>query len=138
MKTIQRYAFSMQADTTEQLRDNLIKVAGYTVEGYISQMSITADILDQNPIWVQNHLADIINANLVHLGYIMKDTRTAGMMGEYNSAYKDSQEASINNENALPQITINPKIIAEDGTINISYLFNATKLLKDNLNTVST
>ena len=133
MIEISRDAFSMQTETEEELTNNLLTVAGYTLDTYMAQMNITADILASNHTWVQNHLADLINANLTHLGYVMKDTKTQGMMGEYNDAMAKVEQKAMESESLTPAITITDEIIAEDGTINISYLSNATNLLKSQL-----
>ena len=133
METISRESFSMQAETSEQLTANMLKVAGYTEDTYISQMGITADSLALNHIWVQNHLADVIHANFVHLGYIMKDTKTSGMLGEFNTVSAELEKAQIDSDTSYPPITIQGSIVAEDGTIHISYLSNSTQLLKDTL-----
>lgn len=130
MTEISRDAFSMQAETEEELTNNLLTVVGYTHDTYMAQINITADILASNHTWVQNHLADLINANLTHLGYVMKDTKTQGMMGEYNDAMAKVEQKAMESESLTPAITITDEIIAEDGTINISYLSNATNLLK--------
>ena len=133
MTEISRNAFSMQAETEEELINNLLIVAGYTHDTYMAQMNITADILASNHTWVQNHLADLINANLTHLGYVMKDTKTQGMLGEYREATIAVEKKATESDSLSPTITINDEIIAEDGTINISYLSNATNLLKSQL-----
>lgn len=126
-----RTSFIANAENEEELINVLLAVAGFTRESFTLYMDTTAEIMAQNPLWVKKYLEDTINANLVHIGYVIKDTRQEGMLGEYREAVKELSEKSLIGEAIQNPFIINDEIINETGTIRISIPANATRLIQN-------
>ena len=132
MITIERKAFTANADNEVNLLNLLIDIAGFKDRSsFASYMGVDTAILAENPLWAKNYLSDIINADLTHLGYVMKDTKQSGMLGEYREAVKSLTEVSVVGDTIQTPIVINESIVTEEGTLKISILTNATRSIKN-------
>jgi len=124
-------SFVANAPSEEELINVMLVVAGFTRESFTLYMNTTAEIMAQNPLWVKKYLEDIIDANLVHIGYVIKDTRQEGIMGEYREAIKELKKKSLNSGTIQTPIIIDEDvIISEAGTIKVSILTNAMQIVK--------
>lgn len=129
---VQADSFEITSDTKEQALTLLLTLAGLDIDSFSSYMGKTIEEVQEAPQWAENYLKDVIDLNFVHLGYIMKDTKTAGLMGDYNSMEKFVQEHITNGTVTGSQpVKVNANIITEDGSIKASYLVHATDILKD-------
>lgn len=136
MADIKKDSFRVLTDTDAGAFDILLKLTGHTKASFGKYMDIDVTILDEPPKWAYNYLQDIIEVNLIHLGYIMKDTKVSGLMGVYNSLVdKINVEVNAGTLTGNQPITINSSIITEDGPIKASFLVNAENILKDFLET---
>ena len=136
MADIKKSSFKVLTDTDADAFDILLKLTGHTKASFSTYMDINVTELAEPPKWALNYLQDIIEANLIHLGYIMKDTKVAGLMGTYNILV-DAINTEINAGTLTGNqpITINKSIITEDGPIKASFIVNAENILKDFLST---
>ncbi len=112
----------------------LLELAGYTKKDFCEYMEIKEDDINDDivPQWAINYLKDLINADLIHLGYIIKDNKILGLMGDYNEV--DTKIKTLTNESQITgtqPIVIKSSIVTEDGAFKIKYLTNAEKILKD-------
>jgi len=138
MYKIQKDGFNIVTDTEKDAFDLLLKVHGYTKASFSEYMGIEVAELDADtvPTWALNYLIDLLNINLVHLGYIMKDTKVTGLLGIYDELIEDITEAFNKSEITGNQpITINKEIIREDGAIKAYFIVNTEYILKDFLAT---
>lgn len=132
MYKIDEKSFTIVCETKEEAFIILLQLTGYTKESFSSYMAVQVEDLEEVPQWALNYLVDLINAELIHLGYIMKDNKVAGIMGEYNEIEKSIENLlnEGNTEGSQP-LKINKSIITEDGSIKIKFLVNAENILKD-------
>jgi len=136
MADIKKTSFRVLTDTNAGAFDILLKLTGHTKTSFSTYMDIDVTELEEPPKWAYNYLQDIIEANLIHLGYIMKDTKVAGLMGVYNTLVDAINiEAGAGNITGNQPITIYKSIITEDGPIKASFIVNAENILKDFLAT---
>jgi len=128
--TISTNSFSAQAETEEDLIKILLEMGGYKHAGELATyIGVSATVLDNYPNITLTYLGDIIDANLTHLGYVMKDTKQEGMLGEYRDQVEIHKE--LNAQDSRPQpIIINDGIITEAGTLKISYIANAERIMR--------
>lgn len=127
-------SFSANTDTDEEMLDLLIEVSGHiTREQFASYMGVESSILDSNPSWAYKYLSDTIDADLLHLGYVMKDTKYEGMLGEYREAEELLKKASVDSLVQQPFEINEGYIITEAGTLKISLLNNITNAIKKTL-----
>lgn len=133
MAQIIRPSFTLNAADEQELLQRLLYLNNHTLESFAAYMGVEAPVLDESPTWAINYLSDLYDANLDRLGYIMKDTKHEGMLGEYKSQEKIFKEINLTEPMGDQPITINESIIAT-GTYKISLLSNAEKLLRDTIN----
>jgi hypothetical protein len=129
---IEKTSFIANTNTDAEMLDLLIKVSGHkSREQFASYMGVEASNLDDNPSWAYKYLEDTIDADLRHLGYVMKDTKQEGMLGEYKDAKEILREASVDNLMQQPFEIKEKDIITEAGTIKISLLTNITDTITE-------
>jgi hypothetical protein len=132
MYKIETDSFVVVDSTRMGAFETLLKLGGYTIDSYSQYMAVSIEELEKAPQWAINSLKELIHLNLVHLGYIMKDSRVEGLMKPYSDIESiinkkfDSQEI----EGSLP-IKIFDDIISKDGAIRTHYLTNAENILRE-------
>jgi hypothetical protein len=137
-------SFTIAVETDQEALSILLKLLGLNMGSFCSYIGVEEqEVLVKNEEevevvakWAIVYLRDMLNAELVHLGYVTKDLKAQGIFGGYSNL-----EAEINKERAsgglsgTQPIVINTKdIITEAGAIKIRYIANAENLLQDFLN----
>jgi hypothetical protein len=126
-----KQSFTANSETEETLINILLSIAGFTRASFIAYMDTTAEIMATNPTWAKKYLEDVIDANLTHLGYVMKDTKTSGIMGEYKEQFGIFETLQQEVDGIQNPIMINEDVIVrEDGTLKVSYIANAERVLR--------
>jgi len=132
METVNKRSFTVNAESKEELIDRLLELNNYDRAKFASYMGIEADILYDAPKWVINHLSDLLEANLIHLGYVAKDAKHEGAFGEYDEAVKELEELQNERQDIQPPVIINKDyIISPVRTLKVSILSNSMKLIQD-------
>ena len=129
-------SFIVNADTDAGAFDVLLKLTGYTKASFSAYMGINEAELQEPPKWALNYLKDLLDANYIHLGYVMKDTKIAGLIGTYENLEKEFND--LINAGTLTgnqPIIIDKAIITEAGPIKASYIVNAEQILKTLIDT---
>jgi len=130
--TIYKKSFSANTSTNEEMLNLLLEASDFIdINSFTSYMGVEPTELATAPTWAINYLSDILDANLTHLGYVMKDTKTDGMLGEYKEALLQLEEQNTELEPATTYITIKHEdIVTEQGTLKISTIANITNIIK--------
>ena len=134
-------SFTITAQTDKEALTILLKLLGQDIASFSSYMGVTEQEViipddDGNEtvaIWAINYLKDLLNAELVHLGYTTKDLKAQGIFGGYNDiefSIKQARDAGAITE-SQPLVINTDAIITEAGTIKIKYLANAEAILQD-------
>jgi len=117
-------------DEKERL-ELLLRLNNFSKESFCIYMGIEADILNDIPQWAVNYLKDMLDANLSHLGYVIKDTKTDGMLKPIKTLVNNfSQDITTNQDNYIP-IEIKEDIVSEQGDIKVSYIANIEAILRE-------
>ncbi len=137
--------FNITTETDKEALTIMLKLLGLNIASFGSYMGVSDEdiiIVDSEGVetvalWAINYLKDIINAELIHLGYQAKDIKAQGLFVEYDEivfsvneaitsgAIKESQPLSINKD----------AILTEAGAIKAKFLVNAQSVLEDFLTT---
>ena len=134
MSNIIKNSFTANADTDANMLNLLINVAGFKDRSeFATYMGVETADLSETPTWATKYLSDIIDANLTHLGYVMKDTKQEGMLGEYKEVVFTFENKGVDNPTPQPIVINQDKIITEQGTLKISLLVNITNSIKEKL-----
>lgn len=132
MYKINEKSFTISCESKTEAFKILLELAGYTKESFCNYMGVQEQDLEEVPVWAENYLKDLINADIVHLGYIMKDNKVAGIMGGYNELTKTIEQLTGKSELTGTQpLTIKDSIVTEDGAIKIKYFVNAENILNN-------
>ncbi len=134
-------SFTITAQTDKEALDILLKLLGHDIASFSSYMGATEQeviITDDDgnetvAIWAINYLKDLLNAELVHLGYTTKDLKAQGIFGGYSDiefSIKQARDAGTITE-SQPLVINTSSIITEAGTIKIKYLANAEQILEN-------
>ena len=134
-------SFTITAQTDKEALTTLLKLLGQDIASFSSYMGVTEQeiiITDDDgnetvTIWAINYLKDLLNAELVHLGYTTKDLKAQGIFGGYNDiefSIKQARDTGAITE-SQPLVINTDTIITEAGTIKIKYLANAEAILQD-------
>lgn len=138
MYKIKEEAFSIATEDIRGAFEIMLQISSHSLESFCKYMEIPLlKEEDEPPKWAINYLKDYINANYLHLGYIMKDSGVSGLMGAYNKLEDQVAELTIENSSSLNQpIVINKTIIAKDGPINTSFIVHSETILKEFIRTL--
>ena len=130
--TIDKKSFSASTSTNDEILNLLLEASDFiSIDAFASYMGVEPSELATAPIWAINYLSDILDANLTHLGYVMKDTKTDGMLGEYKDALLQLEEQNTELEPSTTYITIKDEaIVTEQGTLKISTIVNISNIIK--------
>ncbi|HIP15122.1 MAG TPA: hypothetical protein EYG74_06510 [Sulfurimonas autotrophica] len=132
MNKVATDTFSINAESQDDLLQILLKLNNHTVATYCLDMGIDEDTLSGNQEWAIKSLSTLLNAELIHLGYVAKDARHEGVFGEYDEAVEALKEAQSNTDDLQQPIIINKEhILSSVRTIKISILVNAMRLIKE-------
>jgi hypothetical protein len=130
MHKIDTPSFQIVAETKQEAFNILLKVTGYDVGSFSKYMGIDLQILEDAPQWAINYLKDIVNAELKHLGYFIKDTKTTGLKSAYDVADSIVNDLINNGTITMQPFKIKSSIVSEDaGNVEIRYLINAQDIL---------
>lgn len=132
MYKINEKSFTVSCENKEEAFKILLELAGYTKASFCNYMGVQEQDLEVVPVWAENYLKDLINANLVHLGYIMKDNKVAGIKGGFDEI--ESTIKQLTGESLISgtqPLTIKDSIVTEIGTIQIKYFANAENILNN-------
>jgi len=142
---IKTKSFEITTETQKEALDILLKLTGQNIASFGSYMGVSEqDIITADDdgfeivaTWAINYLKDLVNAELIHLGYQAKDIKAQGLFVEYDDIVYSVTEAVTNQTVKGSQpLTINTDaIITEAGAIKAKYLVNAKSVLEDFLTT---
>lgn len=123
-------AITIIAENRKDLLKILLDLSGFNESSFAEYMEISVEDLEKAPQWALNYLSDLENANLIHLGYVMKDTKTMGLMAEYNKQEEIADNIVNSGDAKFKPIIIKSSIISEAGSIKADPLINAKGILK--------
>jgi len=134
-------SFNITTETDIKALTILLKLLGLDIASFGLYMGVSKQdiILTDNDgvktvaLWAINYLKDIINAELIHLGYQIKDIKAQGLFVEYDeivfSVNKAITDGTITESQLL---SINKDaIITEAGAIKAKFIVNAQSVLED-------
>lgn len=133
MPKIQTDSFAVVADTNKEILDILLRLNGQDIATFSSYMNVTVSEVEKAPQWAINYLKDIINVELLHIGYVTKDLKALGLFVPYENIEAEVQEYINNTADAGSQPIVIQKddIITEAGAIKAQYLVYAVDILKE-------
>ena len=135
MYKIKTDSFTLTADTKRDAFALLLKLSGLKISDLSKYMKVSTEELQNAPQWAINYLKDIINAELIHLGYVIKDTKTTGLLYELKRLQKEAQKAITNGTTQENQpVELNDDIVSESGYIKAGYITRMEDILKDFIN----
>ena len=125
--------FTLTTETKEEAIQLLLKLLGQDIASFSLYMEVSVEEVEQAPQWAINYLKDLLDVELVHLGYVTKDLKALGLFVEYDDVELDIQEALTGGTlTGSKPITINKDaIVTEAGAIKAKYLVNAQNILED-------
>ncbi len=132
MLIIERDSFTLNATDNKDALKNLLLINNTTKPKFAKKVGVDVSELNEAPDWAINYLADLANLNLIHLGYVMKDTKTDGMLEPINQINKQIEKIKLDKAiTALNPIILNKDIVSEQGAIKVAYIANIERLLED-------
>ena len=134
-------SFVVTAQNEKEALYTMLKLFGRNIDDFSTYMGVNkteiiktdADGNETVAKWALNYLKDLIDAELLHLGYVTKDLKAQGIFGGYDDlefSIKKARDASMITGDQ-PLIINTKDIITEAGTIKIRYLANAENILQD-------
>jgi len=131
---IKTTAYTINASSPTEALNILLELNSFTIDSFAKYMQVDASTLktDAPPKWAINYLKDQLETNLIHLGYIFKDTKTDGILKPIEDLEKELSEIKLNNaiDTQIPA-SINKDIVTEQGAIKVAYIANFERLLRD-------
>ena len=135
-------SFKIRAESDIEALDILLTLYGQDMAKFSDYMGVTdEDIIvtddDGNKTvqkWAINYLTDVINAELIHLGYVAKDTKAIGMFGEYNDVQLEigkQVDSGTVDPATIPVEIFTDEIITEGSRLKIRYVVNAETILSN-------
>ena len=138
-------SFNITTETDIEALTILLRLLGLNIASFGSYMGVSEEdiILTDDEgvktvaLWAINYLKDLINSELIHLGYQAKDIKAQGLFVEYDEiVFSVNQAITDGVITASQPITINKDaIITEAGAIKAKFLVNAQSVLEDFLTT---
>jgi len=131
MYKIDLLTFRIITATKKEAFNILLEMLDHSESSFASYMDIDIETLEEPPQWALNYLADVLNIELEHLGYQIKDLKATGLKVPYDNAQDKLQELIEKGivDIDLP-IEIKSSIITEAGAIKSRLLINAENILK--------
>jgi len=137
--------FNITTETDKEALTILLKLIGQDIASFSSYMGVSVEeviLTDDDGVqtvalWAINYLKDLINAELIHLGYVTKDIKAQGLFVDYDNIVFSVNEAITSGAITGSQpLTINKDaIITEAGAIKAKFIVNAQYILEDFLAT---
>jgi len=138
---IKTKSFNITTETDIEALTILLRLLGLDIASFGSYMGVSEQdiiITDDDGVktvalWAINYLKDLINAELIHLGYQTKDIKAQGLFVEYDEIVFSVNEAITSGAITESQpLSINTKdIITEAGSIKAKFIVNAQSVLED-------
>ena len=138
-------SFDITTQTDIEALTILLKLIGLDIASFGSYMGVSEEdiiLTDDNGVqtvalWAINYLKDLIDAELIHLGYQTKDIKAQGLFVEYDEIVSNVNQAITNQIVTGSQpLSINKNaIITEAGAIKAKFIVNAQSVLEDFLTT---
>jgi len=142
---IKTNSFNITTETDIEALTILLRLLGLDIASFGLYMGVSEqDIIltdDEGvktvALWSINYLKDIINAELIHLGYQAKDIKAQGLFVDYDEIVFSVNEAITSGAITESQpLSINKDaILTEAGAIKAKFLVNAQSVLEDFLTT---
>jgi len=132
MITIKTSSFTLNANDNIEALDTLLKLNNLTKESFAKKTGAKISDIQKAPQWAISYLADLADANLIHLGYVIKDTKTDGILKPIKEL--EGKISKIKTEKAITAqnpIILNKDIVTEQGAIKVAYIANIEQLLED-------
>ena len=137
--------FNITTETDKEALTIMLKLLGLNIASFGSYMGVSEEdiiIVDSEGIetvalWVINYLKDIINVELIHLGYQAKDIKAQGLFVEYDEIVFSINKAMTSGAitSSQPLVINKDAIITEAGAIKAKFLVNTQYILEDFLAT---
>jgi hypothetical protein len=118
MITISTSSFTVTGANEYECMVIMIECLCMAVDDFAEYMGVNSEELDKAPKWALNYLKDIIDVNLVRLGYVMEDSKQKGIMGEYN----ESSSKLINNGDTRKIVINKEYILNKENTLKVSLI----------------
>jgi len=138
-------SFDITTQTDIEALTILLKLIGLDIASFGSYMGVSEEdiiLTDDDGVktvalWAINYLKDLIDAELIHLGYQTKDIKAQGLFMEYDEIVSNVTQAITNQIVTGSQpLSINKNaIITEAGAIKAKFIVNAQSVLEDFLTT---
>ena len=118
MITINTSSFAITGANEYECMVMMIECLCMSIEEFSEYMGVEPKELDTAPKWALNYLKDIIDVNLIRLGYVMEDSKQRGIMGEY-----DESSSKLINNGDTRKIVINKEyILNKENTLKVSLI----------------
>jgi len=116
--TISTSSFTITGADEYECMVMMIECLCMTIEEFAEYMGVSPKELNKAPKWALNYLKDIIDVNLIRLGYVMEDSKQRGIMGEY-----DESSSKLLNNGDTRKIVINKEyILNKENTLKVSLI----------------
>ena len=142
---IKTNSFNITTETDIEALTILLRLLGLDISSFGLYMGVSEqDIIltdDEGvktvALWAINYLKDLINAELIHLGYQAKDIKAQGLFVDYDEIVFSVNEAITSGAITESQpLSINKDaILTEAGAIKAKFLVHAQSILEDFLTT---
>jgi len=132
MITIKTESFTINANSNKELLNILLRLNSLTIAKFAQKTEVDASTIEKAPSWAISYLADLANANLIHLGYVIKDTKTDGILQPINTIEKEVEKIKTDKAiTAQNPIILNKDIVTEQGAIKVAYIANIEQILEE-------
>jgi len=138
---IKTKSFIITTETDKEALTILLRLLGLDIGSFGLYMGVSEEdiiLTDDDGVqtvalWAINYLKDLINAELIHLGYQAKDIKAQGLFVDYDEiVFSVTQAITDGAVTGSQPITINKDaIITEAGAIKAKFLVNAQYILED-------
>ncbi len=124
-------SFTINAKDQVEAFNILLKLNNLTTSKFTLKMGVDASTLKKAPQWAITYLKDLADINLIHLGYVMKDTKTDGMLEITKRLEQEINKIKTDKSiTAQNPIILNKDIVSEQGAIKVAYIANIERLLE--------
>ena len=138
---IKTKSFIITTETDKEALTILLRLLGLDIGSFGLYMGVSEEdiiLTDDDGVqtvalWAINYLKDLINAELIHLGYQATDIKAQGLFVDYDEiVFSVTQAITDGAVTGSQPITINKDaIITEAGAIKAKFLVNAQYILED-------
>ena len=138
---IKAKSFNITTETEKEALTILLRMFSLNIASFCLYMEVSEediiltddDGVETVALWAINYLKDIINAELIPLGYQIKDIKAQGLFVDYDEIVYSVNEAITSGAITESQpLSINKDaILTEAGAIKAKFLVNAQSVLED-------